>query len=231
MTINSKKIFVTAEIGSSWQGDFSILQRMIERLKVADVDAVKFQSLSKEILQKHKELKYYHFSSVSKDNINQIVEICDFLEMEFYSTVTYSDAIDFLNPHVKRFKIRSADNNKPTLVSDCLGTGKEVIISSLKPIKQITSQIKNLYCIPRYPVEFGEYNFACLKSFQGFSNHCKNPLAILCAVLTGEKHIEFHVTPSLSFFNLDNSVSFDIDQTLQLMKWIRLYENWNNNSG
>jgi len=129
------------------------------------------------------------------------------------------------------YKIRCIDNQKTELINDCIATKKKVIISSLRPFDKMFKQIINLYCIPRYPVPFGEYNFDMIHLFDGFSNHCKNPLAVLYAVSRGAKYIEFHVTPTLTTFCIDNSVSFDMNETFEIMRWIRYFEDRNYNSG
>jgi len=216
--------FVTLEIGTSWRGDFGILEQIIKMAKYSNVDAIKFQSLSKELIERHDELKYYKSASLDKSNIVQIADMCDVYDMEFYSTVTYPEAVDFLDEYVKRYKIRCVDCFNEQIGKELKATNKEIIVSSVRPLANINGKIKNLYCIPRYPVEFNEINFDILKKFDGYSNHCKESLALFKAVLEGIEYLEFHITPSASTFLIDNSVSFSLIQTSDIMRIIRLIE-------
>ena len=47
-------MFIVAELGVNWRGNLVILDRMLERCANAQVDAVKFQSLSREYLARHR---------------------------------------------------------------------------------------------------------------------------------------------------------------------------------
>jgi len=221
------KIFVTAEIGTSWQGDYEILDEICRECKTANIDAVKFQSLSPELIYRHTELDYYRKASLDKANIMIVNDICRSRHLEFYSSVTYPEAILFLNKYVTMLKIRTCDSNNLSLIRKCLDTGKTVIVSSFRPLGN--EEVINLYCIPRYPTPFEEINFDMIRKFDGYSNHCANPLAILKAVSQKAKYIEFHITPSRSHFLIDNSVSLTLPQMQELMKWIR-FENRNNSS-
>ena len=214
-------IFVTAEIGTNWHGDFATLETMLRACKKSEVDAVKFQSLSKELIDRHPELTYYKDASLNDSNYRQISDMCDSYDLEFYTTITEPIEFDF---NMERVKIRTVDSNNKELIKFALKNFNEVIISSLKPLTKHNVRIKNLYCIPRYPVEYGEINFQSMLLFDGYSNHCKNPLAILKAIKKHIKYLEFHITADPNSFCIDNSVSFNLTELDELMKWIRKYE-------
>lgn len=221
-------VFVTAEIGSHWQGDFSVLESILRSCSLGGIDAVKFQCLSEEKIKRHPELPYYRKSSINSENIAFINDLCKIYNIEWYATPTLPEHVDLLNPYVNRFKIGTLWSNDKELCDKVFSTGKQVIISSEKPLRFDNKMIKNLYCIPKYPTEFSEINFNVITEFNGYSNHCLNALAILRMVAMDAQYIEFHITPTKEFFLLDNRVSFNFFEMLELMRWIRIYEHWNN---
>lgn len=216
--------FVTAEIGTNWMGDFDLLEFLVISCKKSGVNAIKLQALSKELIQRHDELPWYSKSSVNRENIESIDKICKKHHMEWYCTPTYPEAVDFLEPYVNIYKIRTLDADNKKLCDMVFNTGKQVIISSPKPLRYDDKRIKNLYCIPRYPTQFQDHNFNLMRKFDGFSNHCLNPMAILKSVMLGAKYIEFHLTPTRDQFILDNHVSFTPEESIEIMRWIRLWD-------
>lgn len=229
-------VFVTAELGTNWRGDFDILERMVDFCSEVGIDAVKFQCLNQMLLARHIELDYYRKASLNEDNVARIEEICASNKMEWYASVTYGIATKMLLDHnVRLFKIRVADNAESDIIDACctsaMDAGKDakVIVSSTRPLKQSIYDrypevdIVNLYCIPRYPTPWGEINFNMLKNpeFEGYSNHCPNPLAVLKAARMGAKYIEFHLTENRDNFALDNPVSIPYSQAREMMKWLR----------
>ena len=216
-------IFVTAEIGCNWIGDFDLLEYLVKYCKTIGINAVKLQALSPEILARHEELPSYSKSSVNSTNIKAIDKICKKHHMEWYCTPTYPEAVDFLEPYVNMYKIRSADTENKNLCDMVYNTGKKVLVSSLKPLKFDDKRIINLYCIPKYPTQFQDHNFNLMRKFDGFSNHCLNPMAILKAVMLGAKYIEFHITPTKDMFIIDNHVSYTPEEATEIMRWIMIW--------
>lgn len=231
--------FVTAELGTNWKGNFDILERMASACKDAGVDAVKLQALSPELLARHMELDYYTRASVNEKNIAMIDKIMRDIGIEWYSSVTYPDAVDFLEKYSNIYKIRVVDSENITIIDKCAESLQrlkkaqvqrtKLIISSLRPLSQAIydkypdTDIVNLYCIPRYPTAWGEINFNMLKNpeFEGYSNHCRNPLAILKAVRLGAKYVEFHLTDNPDDFVLDNPVSLSYSEMREVMQWLK----------
>ena len=146
----------------------------------------------------------------------------------------YPEAIDFLTPYVKRFKIREFDSrklleNKTTdLVEKILETNKEIIISSQNSPENSklynNSKIKWLYCVPKYPCNLEDIDFSELEKFDGFSNHCPQLIAPLSAAIRVAEIIEIHITSSKEKNFVDNNVSFDYNELTDTIKAIRLSE-------
>ena len=227
-------VFVTAEIGMNWDGDFGLIEKMMNDAKDTGFDAVKLQSFDEKIISEHPEKTRLLKSSVTRNNIEQINTISKKIDIEWYCTPMYPDAIDFLDPFVKRYKIRYNDslplheNRMTPLITKALETGKQVIISTQKNPKQLelysNNNVKWLYVVPKYPCSIDELDFLNLNDFDGFSNHCRHFLAPLSAVILGAKMIEIHVTSNKDKDFIDNPVSFDTSETEKLITLIRYAE-------
>ena len=227
-------VFITAEIGVNWDGDFILIEKMMRDAKNAGCDAVKLQAFDEKIVSENPEKNRLLKSSISRNNIEQINSISKKIGIEWYCTPMYPDAIDFLDSFVKRYKIRYDDSlplheNKTTpLISKALETEKQIIVSTQKNPKQLelynNNNVKWLYVVPKYPCSIDELDFSNLSDFDGFSNHCIHFLAPLSAVILGAKMIEIHVTSNKDKDFIDNPVSFDTSETEKLITLIRYAE-------
>ena len=227
-------VFITAEIGVNWEGDFNLAEKMMIDAKNAGCDAVKFQAFDEKIVSEHPKKNRLLKSSISRNNIEQINSISKKVGIEWYCTPMYHNAIDFLDSFVKRYKIRYSDslslheNITTPLISKALETGKQIIISTQKNPKQLelynNNKVKWLYVVPKYPCSINELDFSNFSDFDGFSNHCVHFLAPLSAVMLGAKMIEIHVTSNKDKDFIDNPVSFDTNETRKLVTLIRYAE-------
>ncbi len=224
-------MFVTAEIGVNWDGNFELVEKMIMNSKNAGCDAVKFQAFDEKIVKDHPEKERLLETSISKSNIEQINSIAKKVGIEWYCTPMYDKAVEILDPFVKRYKIRYGDSlelhdgKNSSLISKVLETGKEIIISSQKSPKHLeiynNDNIKWLYVVPKYPCQIEELDFRYLNDFDGYSNHCPQIAAPVRAAFLGAKIIEVHVTSSKNKNFLDNPVSFDYNELFEIVKQIR----------
>ena len=227
-------VFVVAEIGVNWEGDFELARQMMINAKNAGCNAVKFQAYSEDMVKEHLGCSRLMNSTITKNNIETINGLAKSVGIEWFCTPMYPEAVDMLEPFVKRFKIRVYDGkplleNKTTeLFERILKTGKEIIISSQISPRNTKyfehSKIKWLYCIPKYPCSLSDLDFRSIKDFDGFSNHCPHIIAPLTAAILGAKIIEVHITSDKSQNFIDNNVSFDYQELNELVKQIRLYQ-------
>jgi sialic acid synthase SpsE len=225
-------VFIVAEIGVNWDGDFKLAEEMVSKSKEFGCDAVKFQSFNKELIQKHPEASRLIQSSITSSNIDQIAKISESVDIEWFSTPMYPDAVKILDPYVKRFKIRWFDgqeiiqNKESEIVEKILDTKKQIIVSSDKsPKNSIYYNNKNfkwLYCVPKYPCELQDFEFSLIKDFDGFSNHCPHFLAPLTANILGAEIIEIHITSDKLKNFVDNNVSFEYKELKQLVELLRI---------
>ena len=226
--------FIVAEIGVNWDGDFDLVKKMMLNAKQADCNAVKFQSFNEDTVKDHPQKERLLKSSITEDNIHEIDRIANTVDMEWFSTPMYPDAVDFLDSFVKRFKLRFHDGvslleNKTTkLFEKIISTKKEVIVSSqTSPLNSKFyehEQIKWLYVVPKYPCKIEDIDFTRIKEFNGYSNHCPHILVPLAATILGANIIEVHITPDKSGDFVDNPVSFDFNELKNLVGLIRQAE-------
>lgn len=222
--------FLIAEIGVNWDGDFSLVKEIMKKSKEVGFSAVKFQAYNEKILGDNPQKERLLKSAISEKNIKEIDLISKEVGIEWICTPMYPDAVSLLEPFVKRFKIRTFDgksvvNNKPSdIFNRVLKTNKEIIISSEESPKNSKFYkhhlIKWLYCVPKYPCSLLDLDFSNFEHFQGYSNHCTNPLATLFSVIRGGKIIEIHVTNDKSKDYIDNPVSFDFIELKSLIQQI-----------
>jgi sialic acid synthase SpsE len=219
-------VFVVAEIGTNWNGNPVILDRMVGILKSIGVNAIKLQALSEDLIARHPELTWYKTASVNENNVQFIDDLISQYDIEWFCTPTYPEAVEFLDPYVSKYKIRHDDNDRTDILNECLKTKKPIYVSVDRPKKELNiyPKVQQVYCVPKYPTTYGELNFDMLKILKGYSNHCLDPLACLKAVKMGAKYLEFHVTDDPYRFSIDNKVSFTYTQVQELMDWISIYE-------
>jgi len=114
--------FIVAEIGVNWDGDFDIAKEMMTNAKEAGCNAVKFQAFNKNIIGDHPEQERLMRTSISDENVKKIDNLSKSIGIEWFCTPMYTEAVDILNPYVKRFKIREVDgrplleNKKSSLI-------------------------------------------------------------------------------------------------------------------
>jgi len=224
-------VFVVSEIGVNWDGNFELVKEMIQASKKSGCDAVKFQSFNEELIKNHPEKSRLVKSSISKENIEKINKIATEVGIEWFSTPMYPEAVDILEPFVKRYKIREFDGrnlieNKTTeLFEKIQKTGKEIIVSTQSSPKNSEyyddSKISWLYCVPKYPCDLSDLDFTNFIEFDGYSNHSLSFMAPLTAAVLGSKIIEIHITSNKSKNFIDNNVSFDYDELSNLLQLIR----------
>lgn len=225
-------VFIIAEIGVNWDGDFNLAELMMKKAKECGCGAVKFQAFNEEIVKNHPEKFRLMNSSITRDNIETINEIAKSVEIEWFCTPMYPDAVDILDPYVSRFKIREFDGRQilegktTEILERVLKTSKQIIISTQKSPKDTKyfghSKIKWLYVVPKYPCSLTELDFREIKNFDGFSNHSPHIIAPLTASILGAEIIEVHITSDKSKNYIDNNVSFDYKELEELVSLIRM---------
>ncbi len=221
-------VFVVAEIGVNWDGDFELVKQMMNESKSLQLNAVKFQAFTFDMTKNHPESKRLMNSSITKENVEKINDIAQEIGIDWFCTPMYPGAVDFLDPFVSRYKIREFDgreiiqSNQTDLFQTIYKKHKNIFISSetipLDCSLHNDPQIKWLYCVPKYPCSLDEIDFSLLKYFDGFSNHCSLIEAPIHALREGIEILEIHITSDKTKDFIDNNVSFDYGEIKEIMK-------------
>lgn len=225
-------VFVVAEIGVNWDGNFDLARSMMVKAKDCGCDAVKFQAFNEDIVKDHPAKSRLMNSSITKANVQTINDLAKSVGIEWFCTPMYPQVIDILEPYVSRFKIREFDGRpllegkKNELLERILRTDKEILVSSQTSPKGTKyfgrEKIKWLYVVPKYPCSLSDLDFRNMRQFDGFSNHCPEIIAPLVAAIMGAKIIEIHITSDKTKDFIDNNVSFDFKDLKESIHLINL---------
>ena len=223
-------MFLVAEIGVNWDGDIEIASNMMKYAKDVGFDAVKFQAYNEDIIGEHPEKNRLLKSAITKENIESISNASKSIGIEWFCTPMYVEAVDFLEPYVKRFKIRVTDgkpllqNKTSPLLDRVFKTNKEIIVSTQFSPKDTKFEkhpgIKWLYCVPIYPCRLDEVDFRNIDEFNGYSNHCPDIAVPITSAILGAEIIEVHVTSNKINDFVDNPVSFDFKDSKKMIDLI-----------
>ena len=238
------KAFITAEIGSNWEGNYVKAKKIIRECKKAGVDAVKFQMWKAEELynKSHPNWNEIKRSELSFQMAKKLKEFSDKQKIEFFCSAFYPDAVKFLiSIGVKKFKIASrtcmlTDPNSLNVLQEKARSKKEIFISmgmggNNKKISKIFENNKTTfcYCISDYPLNFDKINWIDAVKYDGFSDHTMDIVApILFTLLKKQKkskkiYIEKHVK-MINSGGPDSSTSISTEKLSEMVKLIRMIE-------
>jgi len=212
-------VTITAELGTAWRGDFTLLKKLMKQCKEADVNAVKLQAFRSEHLSKRFDRL---ISSVTEANVETIDSIAKEVRILWYCTPCYPQAVEFLDPFVNCYKIRYKDRHNFGLIDRVDETSKKFFMSTDDEICWY-DHVVPLYCVSKYPPLPEDVNFKEMEKFSGFSCHLPDKNIILTAIKVAKiKYLELHVKPLGNTGDLmDDPVSFDTIELKYLIKEIR----------
>lgn len=245
--IGGEKTFIIADIGSNHMQDLTIAKESILAAIDSGVDAVKFQSIqldklyfnpSKKISDFVKKLEFPEFWH------NELKNFCEKLNITFFSSPTYLDAISLLEEiKVPIYKIASAQIGVfPQLVEKVASLKKPTLFSTgiinnndLDKVINIFYKYNNrkfviLHCNSIYPTPSNKVNLSMIRyyikkypnHYIGFSDHSIGINIAIAAVAIGAKVIEKHFTLNKNFSSPDsNDFSCDPDEMKKLCDGIR----------
>ena len=238
------KAFITAEIGSNWEGNYIKAKKIIRECKKAGVDAVKFQMWKAEDLynKSHPNWNEIKRSELSFEMAKKLKEFSDKQKIEFFCSAFYPDGVKFLiSIGVKKFKIASrtcmlTDPNSLEVLQEKARSKKEIFISmgmggNKKKISKIFENNKTTfcYCISDYPLNFDKINWMDAVKYDGFSDHTMDIVApILFTLLKKQKksrkiYVEKHVK-MINSRGPDASTSISTEKLSEMTKQIRIIE-------
>lgn len=208
------------EIGINHGGSIERAIRMVNEVKEAGLDIVKFQVFKADRFIIDDNLQYHSQSmkemfkkyELSYDNFREIKKLCDDKSMLFFATPQDIEDVDFLvdELEVKLLKIGSDDlTTIPLLEHVALKKLPTILSCGMATIDEIQDALmifgfKNvalLHCISLYPPKVDEFNLNKIDVLKrlypnmsiGFSNHSPGNTSDIMALAKGAVIFEKHV--------------------------------------
>lgn len=226
--------YIIADAGINWR-DFNEADVLIRECAEARATAIKFQAYTTEPESTPRSQEINNII-LTKEKIAYLYWRCKAHKIEFMCTPMYPDAVEMLNPYVKKWKVRFADRHNMEIQDRCKSTGKDILISTDDAFES-NYPYKCLYCVPEYPPEkdgdgnCGEFwklapGVYPHKGFDGFSCHypCIDIPINIWKSNPKLKYLEVHIKRDSypdGYCPIDNDVSITISELAKLVKTIR----------
>ncbi len=242
---NNQKIFITAEAGINHNGSLDLALKMVDEVKKAGADAIKFQTYvtEKRVTKDNSVFSILKKCELSNEDQKKIKQYADKTGIIFFSTPFDEESVNFLkNIDVSLIKIASFDIVNKKLLNAVAGTGIPIIISrGMANPKEIDEAVeifdKNnadyaiLHCVSAYPAPKEVVNLRIIKSLiekyscpVGYSDHTLDLDASIYAVAVGATIIEKHFTLNKEMEGPDHKMSVNPQGLATLCQKIRELE-------
>lgn len=241
------KPYIVAEVNSSHNGSVEQAKRMIDEIKKAGCDCVKFQSWSAESLYSK---SYYDQNPIAKrivkkfalseDELLELCRYCQEVQIDFSSTPYSKREVDFLVDacHAPFVKVSSMDITNDLLLKYVASKGVPIILSTgMAELEEIehaimiieetgNSQICILHCISIYPAQKDTIHLNNIIGLRerfpqypiGFSDHSLGVELACASVALGAAVIEKHFTLDKTKMGMDNNMAIEPDEMASLVE-------------
>ena len=206
--------------------DIEEAKQLIRECASAGVDICKFQAYRKgHPAPGHPRAKEIDAIVMTPAMARELHEECKRVGIEFLCTAMYPEAVAWLAPMLKRFKIRFADRDSGPIWAQIqkYRMDKEVLVSVDIPIDHKLQVTKTLYCVPEYPPTHNIHED--LSQYDGFSSHY--PDWRIPAEMAAFYHLEYlEVHVMLDEYEggwdpIDSAVSLSITDLKKLVKEVK----------
>jgi N-acetylneuraminate synthase len=254
------ELFFIADIAANHDGSLDRAKKLIDLAAQSGADAVKFQHFRASHIVSDvgfRELKdvrshqtawsksvheVYQDASVPWDWTEKLYSHANSAGVEFMSTPYDFDAVEHLDPFVKRYKVGSGDITWLELFDAILEKDKQVLFatgaSSLTDVQAAVARVrisKNkakhvvMQCNTNYTGvddNLSHINLNVLDQYAeefpdlllGLSDHTSGDLTVLGAIAKGAKYIEKHFTDDTGRSGPDHVFSMDPNAWLEMVK-------------
>lgn len=250
----NKPIFIVAEIGINHNGSVDIAKEMIRVAHSKNVDAVKFQKRTIDLVYTREELDKYRESpwgtttreqkeglELDKTEYDEIDRYCKSLGIIWYASCWDKNSVDFIeqyNPPC--YKISSALLTDHDLLKYCRKKGKPIILSTgMSLMHEIEAAVDILgkdnlillHSTSIYPSKPEELNLRVIQTLinkfnvpVGYSGHEVGVSTTIVAVALGACMIERHITLDRSMYGSDQAASLEPEGLRHVVEYTRSYE-------
>ena len=241
--VGKSGVFTIAEVGGNHEGDFGYAKELVSQACATNVDAVKLQVYSPDLLvnQKVDQSRYEHFSrfTLTRTQYDELFTIIRQSGKKVSASVwsifelkAFIHCLDFV-------KIGSGDLTDSLILDAIRDSGKPIILSTgLSTMAEIEwamdrldyrtkqSRIGVLQCTSMYPIPDIDSNLLVIQALQqrfgcvvGYSDHTVGYKALELAAAVGARIQEFHFTDSREGKTFrDHLVSLTPVETNQLIE-------------
>jgi N-acetylneuraminate synthase len=241
--------YIIVEVNSSHFGDQVLAKEMIQAIKSAGADCVKFQSWSEESLYSK---TYYEKNPIAKRFVSKfslsaesILDLSNYarqIGLDFSSTpYSVSEAIFLVEmckaPFIKiasmelnniEFLKQIAELKTPLILSTGMGSFEE-IDRAVQVITSINKDLTVLHCNSIYPTSFQDVNLNNIHMLRekfptvaiGFSDHTLGIEASIAATAMGAAVLEKHFTLDRSRVGMDNQMAIEANELNDLVTSVR----------
>ena len=260
-----KPCFFIAEIGVNHEGSIERARQLIRDACDAGADCVKFQTYKAEKLASKKSPAYWDqnseptrsqyelfkkFDAFGLSEYEELKRYCDELGIEFLTTPFDLDAVEQMDPLLRRYKIASADitnkpllkavarKKKPVILSTGASTKSEIVAAIDILYKTGCSQLSLLHCVLNYPTPLDDAYMGMMSDLKnsfpsheiGYSDHTLPNfpfVALMQSLMIGGTIIEKHFTHDKTLQGNDHYHAFDKSDLQQFRSLEKQYcEAW-----
>lgn len=241
--------YIVAELNTSHFGNIETARLMIDRVKEAGCDCVKFQSWSSDTLYSR---NYYDDNPIAKrfikkfsfseDELKEVLEYCRACDIAFASTPYSREEVDFLLDECKVpfIKVASmdltnlqylkyiAESGSPIVLSTGMGDMDEIHDAINVIAKAGNSRLCILHCVSIYPTSIPKIrlnNIVGLRSEfpdypVGFSDHSLGIEMPIAAAALGACLFEKHFTLDKEKIGMDNQMAIGFEEMTSLVSCV-----------
>lgn len=262
--INHPTYFI-ADIAANHDGDLERAKQLIRLAKEAGADAAKFQNfdapkivsdygfkamsggqVSHQASWKKSVVEVYRAASIPFEWTLTLMEECNEVGIDYFSSPYDFEAIDFLDPYVPVYKAgsgeidwiealeRMASKGKPFFIATGASTIGEVQ-KAVRAILKLNKQLVLMQCNTNYtasPDNYDHLHINVLKTYAamfpdvilGLSDHTHAVAPVLGAVTLGARVIERHFTDSNNREGPDHKFAMDPEKWARMVEETRLLE-------
>jgi len=165
---------IIAEMGCNWKTREEAF-KMMGMAKALGIDLVKYQLFNKDMTPKQ-----LHPFIIDEEFAQSLVRCGREHDQEVFFSCMYPETIDMCEKiGVRYYKVRYFDRNNLPILRKLKKVKDKIIFVSCKTprdtifgsMAKYHGNVRFLYCIPKYPAEFGDYPLITPNGFSGFSDH------------------------------------------------------------
>lgn len=246
--------YIVAELNTSHFGDIETARLMIDKVKEAGCDCVKFQSWSSDTLYSK---NYYDENPIAKrfirkfsfseNELREVLEYCRACDISFASTPYSREEVDFLLeecnvPFIKvasmdltnlRYLEYIAESGSPVVLSTGMGDMDEIHDAMNVFAKAGNSRVCLLHCVSIYPTSIPKIRLNNIMGLRsefpdnpiGFSDHSLGIEMPIAAAALGACLFEKHFTLDKEKIGMDNQMAIGFEEMTSLVSGVHNVHN------